>query len=159
MEFQRIIRSDPEKIFIVVKNSYSTATMTAGQVAVWDWTTDINGVGVTFGLATENVSNGMAVAGVIAETIAHNDYGLCQVYGYCASASVHSFTASGHVYHESRGVVAAGTPLVGDITAASKSFAGITIAETAQVLYPTAFALAAQASFTTKRIAVFIKAL
>ena len=36
MLLQRINRSDPEKIFIVVKNSYSTASLTNGQAVIWD---------------------------------------------------------------------------------------------------------------------------
>ena len=47
MLFQRINRSDPEKVFIVVKNSYSTAAITVGQAVVFDYTTDQDGVGVT----------------------------------------------------------------------------------------------------------------
>ena len=36
MLFKRINRADPEKIFIVVKNSYSTASLTNGQAVIWD---------------------------------------------------------------------------------------------------------------------------
>ncbi len=158
MLFQRINRSDPEKIFIVAKNSYSTASLTNGMPVIWDWTTDIDGVGVTLATATENVSCGQDVAGVAAETIAAGSYGLLQVYGYHSAVRVRSLTATGHVYHESRGAVAKGTPLVGGITAAF-CLEGITPAETAQVLHPCGFALAAQASFTTKAIAVFLKCL
>lgn len=158
MLFQRINRSDPEKIFIIAKNSYSTAALSNGQPVIWDWTTDIDGVGVTLATATENVSAGQDVAGVAAEAIAAGSYGLLQVYGYHSAVRVRSMTATGHVYHESRGAVAKGTPLVGGITAAF-CLEGITPAETAQVLHPCGFALAAQASFTTKAIAVFLKCL
>lgn len=158
MLFQRISRSNPEKIYIVVKNSYSTASLTSGQTVIWDWTTDGDGVGVTLATATENVSAGQDVAGVAVETIAHNAYGLLQVYGYNSDVIVRTMTATGHVYHESRGAVAKGTPLVGGISAAFV-LEGITPAETAQVLHPCGFALAAQASYTTRHIAVFLKCL
>lgn len=36
MLFQRINRSDPEKVFIIVKNSYSTASVTNGSALCWD---------------------------------------------------------------------------------------------------------------------------
>ncbi len=36
MLFRRVSRSDPEKIFIVVKNSYSTASLANGYVVEWD---------------------------------------------------------------------------------------------------------------------------
>ena len=158
MLFQRISRTNPEKMFVIVKNSYSTASLTNGQPVIWDWTTDCDGVGVTLATATENVSAGQDVAGVVAETIAHNDYGLVQVYGYHSAVRVRTMTATGHVYHQSLAAVAKGTPLVGGITAAF-CLEGITPAETAQVLHPCGFALAAQASYTTKAIAVFLKCL
>lgn len=158
MLFQRISRTNPEKMFIVVKNSYSTASLTNGQAVIWDWTTDCDGVGVTLATATENVSAGQDVAGVAAETIAAGDYGLVQVYGYHSAVRVRTMTATGHVYHQSLAAVAKGTPLVGGITAAF-CLEGVTPAETAQILHPCGFALAAQASYTTKAIAVFLKCL
>lgn len=158
MLFQRVNRSSPEKIFIVAKNSYSTASLSNGQAVIWDWTTDADGVGVTLATATNNVSAGQDVAGIAAATIAAGDYGLIQVYGYHSAVRVRTITSTGHVYHESRAAVAKGTPLVGGITTVF-ALEGITPAETAQVLHPCGFALAAQASFTTKAIAVFLKCL
>ena len=79
MLFQRVNRSSPEKVFIVVKNSYSTASLTNGQAVVWDWTTDKDGVGVTVGFGTNNVSCGIDVAGVAVETIA-SGAAVCHVF-------------------------------------------------------------------------------
>ena len=158
MLFQRVNRTNPEKVFIVAKNSYGTASLTNGQAVIWDWTTDGDGVGVTLATATENVSAGQDIAGIASETIAAGDYGLLQVYGYHSAVRVRTITDSGHVYHESRAAIAKGTPLVGGITTVF-ALEGITPAETAQVLQPCGFALAAQASFTTKAIAVFLKCL
>lgn len=158
MLFQRISRTGPEKVYVIAKNSYSTASLSNGQPVIWDWTTDCDGVGVTLATATENVSAGQDVAGVAAETIAHNAYGMLQVYGYHSAVRVRTMTSTGHVYHESRAAVAKGTPLVGGVTAAFV-LEGVTPAETAQVLHPCGFALAAQASYTTRAIAVFLKCL
>ena len=44
MLFKRISRSDPEKVFIVVYNSYDTAALTNGQAVQWDFNTDVDGV-------------------------------------------------------------------------------------------------------------------
>lgn len=159
MLFQRIKRADPEKIFVIAKNSYSTASLTNGQAVIWDWTTDCDGVGVTVATATENVSCGIDVAGIAAQTIAAGSYGLIQVYGYHSAVLVRTMTETGHVYHQSRAAVAKGTPLVGGITADAFSLEGVTPAETAQVLHPCAFALAAQAAYTETATACFIKAL
>lgn len=79
MEFQRTNRTDPERIFVVVKNSYSTASLSANQWVAWDTLTDEDGVGVT---KPDDPGTICAIAGVAVETIAHNDYGLVQVYGF-----------------------------------------------------------------------------
>jgi len=78
MLFQRVNRTDPERVFVVVKNSYSTASLSANQWCGWDVVTDEDGVSVT--KISGLIRN--AVAGVAVETIAHNDYGLIQVWGY-----------------------------------------------------------------------------
>lgn len=159
MLFSRVNRSNPEKVFIVAKNSYSTASLTNGQVVIWDWTTDGDGVGVTVATATNNVSCGVDVAGVAVETIAAGGYGLLQVYGYHSSVLVRTMTSTGHDYLLSRAEVAKGTPLVGGITAGDFSLEGITPAESAQVLHPCAFSFAAQATYTETATAVFLKCL
>lgn len=85
MFFQKINRSDPEKVFIVVKNSYSTAAITVGQIVCFDYTTDADGVGVTLP-STALLPH---VAGVVStSSIAAGDYGLLQVYGHNADCLV-----------------------------------------------------------------------
>ena len=81
MYFKRVLDSDPEKIFIIVCNSWTTAAIQNGYVVQWDFLDAIDGVGVSqpTGLAT-NLGN--ACAGVVAEEIAIGAYGLVQVYGY-----------------------------------------------------------------------------
>lgn len=82
MMFQRLNESDPERIFISVKNSYSTATLTAGQWAAYDLVTDQDGVAVT----KPTVGNRSMVAGVVVEPIAHNNHGKVQVWGWRTDA-------------------------------------------------------------------------
>jgi hypothetical protein len=86
MLFQRISQTDPEKVFVIVKNSYDTASLTNGQVAEWDYTTDADGVSVTKPSSTD--THGFGICGVVAETIALDAYGLVQVYGYHGAALV-----------------------------------------------------------------------
>lgn len=155
MLFQRVSRSDPERIYVIAKNSYSTASLTNGQWVRWDHDTDCDGVGVTIGSADA----GLSVAGVAAETIASDDYGLIQVYGYHSAARVRTMTTTGHTYNEALLAVAKGSPLAFDITANVFCAEGINNATGNFNLAPCGFALAAQASFTTKAIAVFVKAL
>ena len=93
MLFERVNRDDPEKIFIIVKNSYATLAMTNGMAVQWDFLTDVDGVGVS--IPTARATNaGLATAGIIAETIAIGDYGLCQTYGYHASVIFRSGTGT-----------------------------------------------------------------
>lgn len=156
MILTRVNRTNPERIFIVAYNSYSAASLTNGQVVRWDYTTDVDGVGVERCTAA---GDGFAAAGVVAETIAAGAYGLIQVYGYHSAVRCRTMTSTGHAYHESRAAVAAGVSLAYDITADVFCAEGVGGAATAQVLKPFAFALAANAEVTTAAIAAFIKAM
>lgn len=158
MLFQRIKRADPEKIFIIVKNSYSTASLTNGQAAIWDFTTDADGVGVT--CPTDGTGRaghyGTAFAGIAAETIAAGAYGMLQVYGYHSAVRIRTHTGGNPA-------IAAGTALTCvDAVFALASYPAAAAATSTITLHNAkwiGFALAAQASWTTKAIAAFIKAL
>jgi hypothetical protein len=157
MLFQRINRTNPEKIFIVVYNSYSTASLTNGQAVMWDYATDHNGVSVTKPTSLNSQYGGRNIAGVAAETIAAGAYGLVQVWGYHSAVRVRTMTTTGTTPVKVL-AVAAGTPLCAAYAAAFclESFSS---ASTSFLVKDVGFALAAQASYTTKAIAAFIKAL
>ena len=158
MMYQRNSRGLPEKIFMVFKNSYSTASLTNGQAVMHDYATDADGVGVTCPAAGTGRAGhyGMAFAGIAAATIAAGDYGLVQVYGYHSATRVRSWTGGNPA-------IAAGTALacvsavfcLESYPAAAATTSTITLHSATYG----AFALAAQASWTTKAIACFIKAL
>ncbi len=76
--FQRVNQTDPERVFVVMKNSYSTAALAANQWVAHDAITDEDGVSVT------KISGQLrhAVAGVAVEAIAVGAYGLIQVWGF-----------------------------------------------------------------------------
>ena len=158
MLFKRINRSDPEKVFIVAKNSYSTASLTNGQAVIWDYATDADGVGVT--KPTDGTGRaghyGNAFAGIAAETIAAGAYGLLQVYGYHSAVRVRTQTGTNPA-------IAAGTGLTQVLDVfCLQSYPAAAAATSTLTLHNAqwcGFALAAQASFTTKAVAVFIKAL
>lgn len=89
MLIQRVNRSDPEKIFVVVYNSYATAAITVGQCVVWDYTTDADGVSVT----EPSVALRSMIAGIVESTsIGAGGYGLIQVYGHNSNALVDGTT-------------------------------------------------------------------
>jgi len=155
MMFQRINQSSPERVFVVVYNSYAAASLTNGQCVRWDYTTDVDGVGVERCTAA---STGFPAAGVVAETIASGAYGLLQIYGYHSAVRVRTMTSTGHAFHTALAAVAAGVALAYDITADVFCAEGIGDNAT-HSLYPFAFSLAAQASTTTKATACFIKAM
>ena len=83
MLFQRVNRTDAEKVFVVVYNA-SGGAFTTGQAVVWDCGTSADGIRVTTP-ATATLSS---FAGIVPAGIANAAYGLAQVYGYTASASV-----------------------------------------------------------------------
>ena len=142
MIWQRINRTDPEKIFIVVKNTYSSATLTNGQVVTWDYTTDVDGVGVTKPAGT----HGFAIAGLAAESIAHNAYGLVQVYGYHSAGRVDG--SSGLGLGSALGTFSASFALIHFSTGSD-----------AVLKFPCAFCMEVYSSGDTAAKKVFIKAL
>jgi hypothetical protein len=159
MLWQRINRTDPEKAFIIVMNSYATASLTNGQPCIFDYATDSDGVSVTKPTDTYNVKalhNGAAFAGIAAETIAAGAYGLVQVYGYHSAARIRTWTGGAPA-------IAKGTALacVSAVFALESyiNYASATSTLTQLNVKFAGFALAAQASWTTKAVAMFIKAL
>src|SRR5512139_1104330 len=83
MLFQRVNRTDAEKVFVVVYNA-SGGSFTTGQVMVWDSSASCDGIRVTTATtATRNLFAGLANA-----TIANGAYGLAQVYGYRSDAAI-----------------------------------------------------------------------
>lgn len=152
MLFQRINRSNPEKVFVIAYNSYATAALSNGQAVVWDYATDADGVSVTRPSARAT-SAGFAAAGIVADSIAVGAYGLIQVYGYHSAVRVRQDTSSAAAN------VAAGRPLALNAAGSVFCLEPIQTASTVVLTFPCAFALAAQASWTTKAIAAFIKAL
>lgn len=154
MLFRRTVRTDGEKIFMVFKNSYSTAALTDGQAVMIDYVTDKDGVGVTKATAGDAKHTGFVAAGVAAETIAAGSYGLVQVYGYHSATRVRSLSGGAPA-------IATGVPMA--LLNAVFCLEGIpsSYASTVKVYArrPIAFALAANAEYTTAAIAVFIKAL
>ncbi len=83
MLFQRVNRTDAEKVFVAVYNA-SGGAFSVGQALQWDVGTSADGIRVTTP-ATAGLS---AFAGLAQGAIANGTYGLAQVYGYNSTASV-----------------------------------------------------------------------
>lgn len=79
MEFQRVNRSDPERIFVVAKAGLAT---TAGRWYAWDMVTAGDGVTIAKP-AGFNLNN---IAGVAMLSVASGEYLPMQVWGYNANA-------------------------------------------------------------------------
>lgn len=151
MLFQRVGRG-PEKIFVIAYQSYSTAALTVGQFAIWDFATDGDGVGIT--RPTARATNaGIAAAGVVAEaSIAAGAYGLIQVYGYHSAARMRTVTGGSPA-------IVPGRPIV--VNAAGSVFCGESVSTASKgiVVYPMGFALGSTSGWTTAAKAMFVKAL
>ena len=158
MQFSRALRADPEKIFMVFKNSYDTASLTNGQACMVDYTDDADGVGVTKPAARSTTHNGNVIAGIAAATIAAGKCGLIQVYGYHSAVRARIATQGA--------TLAAGKPLycaaAGAFCVEPARFVCTTCSSTTKVsvLEPIGFSLgSAYTLWTTTTIAAFIKAL
>lgn len=151
MIFQRINRTDPEKVFVIAKNGYSTAALTVGQGVMWGLTA---ADGVTVTRPTARATNaGVAAAGVVAaSSIAVGGYGLVQVYGYHSAIRARTVTSG-------TPAIAAGRPLVLNVAGSVFCLESVSTASTALLTFPMGFALAANSAFTTTAIAGFVKAL
>lgn len=150
--FQRISRTAPEKVFVVVYNSYSTAAITVGQGVIWDFATDADGVGVT--RPTARATNaGMAACGVVADaSIAAGSYGLVQVYGYHAAVRVRTVTGG-------TPAIVAGRPLVINVAGSVFCLESVSTASNVILTYPMGFSLGATSGFTTIAKPAFLKAM
>lgn len=148
-----INRSDPEKVFITVKNSYSTRAIVAGEVVSWDYTTDVDGVGVTLTPAGSAQNNGgFAVAGVVAsDSIAAGDYGLLQCWGYNAGAYV--ACTSGGV------AIALGDMLCADAQAGKNHLTKHEQSYMTKLVMPVGFAMQVYSTRTAAKKKIFIKCL
>lgn len=152
MLFQRINRTSPERVFVVVKNNYSTAAITVGQAVQWDFTGAADGVGVT--RPTARATNaGMATAGAVAEaSIASASYGLVQVYGYNSNLRGRCLTGGSPA-------MAAGSPMVINAAGSLFCFENNKTASNVIIAYPCGFWITATAGFTTAVRAGFLKCL
>jgi len=130
-------------MFIVVKN-VSGSTMTAGYSCVFDVATNIDGVSVS---QADTVDLG-AFAGIVDADIANGSYGLCQVYGYRASAYIYSST---------------GSSAAGDLLATTNGEWGLTPGSTSGTAKAFAFLMAAISGSTSSQYhttaTVFVRAL
>lgn len=78
MYFQRLNRSSADKVFIRVKNAWTSASLTAGQVVCFAYSGTEDGVAVTKPVTAKlNL-----IAGVVKGTINIGDYGDVQAYGH-----------------------------------------------------------------------------
>jgi len=151
MYLQRLGRG-PEKVFINVFNSYSTAAITNGQGVIWDFATDADGVGVT--RPTARATNaGMASAGVVAAaSISSGFYGLVQTYGYHSSTRMRTLTGGSPA-------IVAGRPLCINVAGSLFCLESVSTASKQIVSFPMGFALGATSGFTTAARAAFIKSM
>lgn len=141
MIFQRINRTDAEKVFVIQQN-IAGASIPAGGSVVWDTGTP-DGVRV----AVPVTSTLSSLVGIANAAIADSAYGLIQAYGYRATATVINHTSVPIVAGDIMIPVTAVTYLARSGTADGKSG------------FVTAAAAVGTGSATTVSAAVFIRCL
>lgn len=84
MIFQRVNRTDPERVFIVARNSEG-GTLNKDDCCIWETASaSVDGVRVR----QPDTSHSGSVVGVIDAAIADGAYGLVQVFGYRSTSRV-----------------------------------------------------------------------
>jgi hypothetical protein len=84
MLWQRLNVSDPEKLFIIVKNTEGS-TLNADDVVAWATApASVDGVAVR----QPDTSHPASIVGVLDAALANGSYGLCQVYGYRSTSRI-----------------------------------------------------------------------
>ncbi len=89
MLFKKTTRTQPETVFMVVKN-VSGSTMTAGYSMVLDVGASVDGVRTS----QADTADLQAYMGVADKDITDGEFGLAQVFGYRASTFIFSSTGS-----------------------------------------------------------------
>src|SRR3990172_6594115 len=81
-----IKRTDPDKVFTVIRNDEATLSMTDGDLVIWVTAASKN-YGVDCLMSTGAAQ--VICAGIISgDNIAPDYYGLCQIYGYHSNVKV-----------------------------------------------------------------------
>lgn len=84
MLFQRVNRSDPERVFISLRNTEGSS-LTADSVCQWATASaSVDGVAIR----APDTSHAGSIVGVVDAAISDGDYGLVQVWGYRSSSRV-----------------------------------------------------------------------
>ena len=150
MIFQRLSRTDPERVFIVVRNNEGAA-LVVNQCVQWELASaSIDGVRVR----DMDTGNLHAFVGVADAATADGDYGLVQVYGYRSTSIVFQTDTS----------IDTGVALVPTAAADYLQSVATTLASTATITLWPPFAvlgesIASAAASATVTRKIFIRAL
>ncbi len=99
MIFQRYNRTDPEKIYIVVR-AIGEALVKGKPVAlVFDGAND----GLNVHLA-DTAADCTQIVGLADDDLPQNEYGFCQVYGYRSDATIANFTETDGIGSSGNGI-------------------------------------------------------
>ena len=155
MLFKRLVREQPESIFVVVQNNIGSGTALAKDMPTqMDITTAVDGVKAV----TPTAAGAWCFMGVVDAAIPDQDFGLVQVYGYRSSSQVFQTGTS----------QPAGLPLVNSAaasyllsTASSYTFASNTTVSVTQFPYMAALlaSIASSAASATISVPVFLRCL
>lgn len=116
MNIQRINRTDPEKVFIVVKNAEASAALVQGGPVVWKASGTDDGLEVVK-LVTGAAAKSTLLAGIADTAIANAAIGFVQCYGIRTDAVINQ-----------AGTASAANGAIGDVMipwTASDAFSGV----------------------------------
>jgi hypothetical protein len=150
MIFQRTNRTDPERVFVVVRNNEGAA-LNKDQTVQWEpASASVDGVRVR----DMDTGNEFLFVGIVDAAIADGDYGLVQVYGYRSTSIVFQTGTS-----QDTGVPlvpAAGQDYLQSVASTTASNAAVTLQPVFAALLESIASSAASATVSRK---VFVRAL
>ncbi len=150
MIFQRVNRTDPERVFVVMQNNEGAQVNKDATVQLDLTAASVDGVKVR----DMDTSNLYAFIGIVDANIADADYGLLQVYGYRSTSQVFATNTS-----QDTGVALAPVAAVEYWASVATTFASNTTASLHPIFAVLGESIASTAASATVSRKVFIRAL
>jgi hypothetical protein len=150
MLFQRLSRSDPERVFVVLQNNEGSTIAKDDACQFELASASIDGVKVR----QPDTSNEFAFAGLADAAIAAGDFGLVQVYGYRSSSKI--FQTNTSIDTGAALIPTAGQAYLQSVASSTTSTSNVTLQPIYAVLGESIVNSAASATVSRK---VFIRAM
>ena len=150
MIFQRLARTDPERVFVVVRNNEGT-TLAKDTTCGWEpASASVDGVRVR----QPDTANEYLFVGIVDAAIANDDFGLVQIWGYRSTSTI--FQTGTSIDTGAALVPVAGQAYLQSVASSTTSTANVTLQPVYAALLESIASSAASATISKK---IFIRAM